>query len=134
VSLSISIVPLWARLLAAGIALALLIWLGFTVAGWRQDAAEAKAALAQANAQAKATSAIAADAGQAQQERQALDITIHQSRAESERAFEELRRANPSIAAYADEPIPDGLRELARARRESRERSRGAEAGRPNAE
>jgi hypothetical protein len=121
--------PLWARLVLAGLALVGLIWFGFWVAGLRADRDAALKAVEQRDRTAGATSTQIGDLSAAQAERQVVEVRISQDRAAALAAFSEARNADPSVRAFTDHPIPQRLRDIARARREARDGSGTRPAG-----
>ena len=122
------------KLILGGIAAAILIvalgvgiWI---VNGWRLDSKARKAdkeTIGRMDREAEATQETTAALGDAVEDSHRLDIHIDQARGETTRRYEELRNENASVRDAADRAIPDELRALARARRESRDRSGGAE-------
>lgn len=110
----------------------LLLVLG--IGGWWvydrvQDAAEAETALSQANATAGATEATTGALSGLQTETQRVEVVVTQTRADTARAIQELSNADPTVADLRARPIDQRMRDIARARREARDRSAGAEAG-----
>lgn len=122
----------YVALIKVGLVLVLigaLAWAGYKVNGWREAAQVNAAGVQQGNATAQATGEIGDAASRAAGARQTLEIQVTDNRAAAGRAYEELRYANPLVRDLTDQPIPDELRDYARARRESRDRLAGPAAG-----
>lgn len=45
--------------------------------------------------------------------KQSVEIRVLEARAQSDRQFEEMKRENPTVRAWAEQPIPDELRQHA---------------------
>lgn len=108
-----------------------LLLIGLVAGGWYvwdrlQDGAAAEATVTSMTGTAQATEATTGAAGDAIAQRQQVDIVLHQGRAAAVQAIEELTHADPTAAELRARPLPDGLRDIYRARREARDRSAGA--------
>jgi hypothetical protein len=117
------------RIVVYGLVLIALVGGGWYIHDRLQAADEAETALSGANAQAGATAATTDALSGVQTETQRVEVVVTQTRADIARAVKELSNADPTVADLRARPIPDGLRELARARREARDRAAGAAAG-----
>lgn len=117
------------RIVAAVVLVAALAFAVWKVNDWRTRAAQAEGTVSDMTGTAQATEATTGVAGAAIAERQQLDIVLHQGRAAAVQATEDLSNADPTVAELRARPLPDGLREIYRARREARDRPAGAAAG-----
>lgn len=112
---------------------ALLIIAGYlsyhTVSKWKAGYDANKANTATATAVEKSTSAVVADFTNVTDGSRAREAGVDQARQQYIVLREELHNANPTVASFDDAPVPDELRQLARARREARERLGGHAAG-----
>lgn len=70
----------------------------------------------------QAASGIAQAAGAAVVAQRSREAAMAEARITHQQLYEEVRRNDPSVRAWGDTPIPDRLRQLARERREARER------------
>lgn len=117
------------RVIAAVVVLAAIGWGVHTYRSAIERAEVAEAALSQATATAGATAATTGALSGVQTETQRVEVVVTQTRADAARAIQELSDADPTVADLRATRIPDRLRDIARARREARDRSAGAEAG-----
>lgn len=103
-----------------------LVVLGVAFALYRghQTIQDLKTDVEQADRTAGATTGIVSDAGAAQEVIHRTEVIVRDTRADYQRSYEDAKR-DPTVAEFAATPIPPRLRELARARREARERSGG---------
>ena len=109
--------------------LATLLGLGWYYRSAVERAEAAEAALSQANATAGATEATTGALSGAQVETQRVEVVVTQGRAAAARAIQELSDNDPTVADLRARPIDQRLRDIARERREARDRPAGAEAG-----
>lgn len=70
----------------------------------------------------RAASGIARDASEAVIAQRSREAAVAEVRITYQHQYEEVRRNDPSVRAWSDTPVPDRLRQLARERREARER------------
>lgn len=117
------------RLLAVLLVLAAMGFAGWKVWAWRARAIASEGQVTALEGTAQATEATTGAAGDALAQRQQVDIVLHQGRAAAAQAIEELTHADPTAAELRARPMPDGLRDIYRARREARDRSAGAPPG-----
>lgn len=117
------------RVIAVVVVLAAIGWGVQTYRDALERAQEAEAALSQANATAGATAATTGALSGVQTETQRVEVVVTQTRADAARAIQELSNADPTVADLRARPIDQRMRDIARARREARDRSAGAEAG-----
>jgi hypothetical protein len=117
------------RGIAAVVVLAAIGWGVHTYRSAIERAEVAEAALSQATATATATAATTGALIGVQTETQRVEVVVTQGRAAAAIAVQELSDADPTVSDLRARPIPHGLRDIARARREARDRSAGAEAG-----
>jgi hypothetical protein len=117
------------RILVYGLLVLVLGGAGWYVKDRLQAGQEAGATVTSMTGTAKATEATTGAAGDALTQRQQLDIVLHQGRAAAVQATEDLSHADPTVAELRARPLPDGLRDIYRARREARDRPAGAPAG-----
>lgn len=110
----------------------------FTIKGWRDDAKTRGEAIEKRDATATATTGIAQDLGEATAQSRAVEVHISNDTRALTAALEALRNEKPNVDAWLDAPVPDELRQLAREKRESRDRlglaadgSNRADAGAP---
>jgi len=107
----------------AGVLLAVvLLFIVLQVRQWRADAKEAPARIEARDATAGATTDIAADLGAATDEQHQVEVRIITDTRQLQTRLETIRRESPTVDAALATPIPVELRELARARREARDR------------
>lgn len=118
-----------ARLAIYALLAVLVLGAWFTITGWREDAKISTAALEQSTATAAATTGIATDLGQATADRDQVQVHITNDTRALTAAVEALRNEKPNVDAWLDAPVPDELRDLARQRREARDRLRAAADG-----
>lgn len=115
--------------IAAALLLGALLAIGWYYRSAVQRAEAAETALSQANATAGATEATTGALSGVQTETQRVEVVVTQGRADAARAIQELSNADPTVADLRARPIDQRMRDIARARREARDRSAGAEAG-----
>jgi len=117
------------RLIIAAALLGFLAWAGWTINGWRVAAKENAAALSQADATAGATTVTTGALSGALADAQRVEIVVTQGRAAAAQAVQELSNADPTVRELRALPIHPGMRDIARQRREARDRPAGAPAG-----
>lgn len=118
-----------ARLLVYAL-LALVLLLGWLqVQRWRADAKEGAARIEARDQTAKAATGITADLGEATDGRQQVEVRVVTDTARMALEIERIRNEKPTVDRWLSDPVPVELRELARQRREARERSGDPEAG-----
>lgn len=117
------------KVLAVLLLVAALAGLGWYYRSAVARAEAAEAALSEATATAQATEATTGALGAVQADTQRVEVVVTQGRAAAAQAIQELSNADPSIADLRARPIPDSLRDIARARREARDRPAGAPPG-----
>ena len=114
-------------LLATGVVLA---GLGTHYVGeWWERRQMVKNAVEPIQAKVISTSGILADQAISDVQRQALEQTLAEARESFKNDYRKAKSEKPEIADRASRDVPDGLRNLYRQRRLSRERSACAEAG-----
>ncbi|QZI85868.1 i-spanin [Stenotrophomonas phage Suso] len=125
----------WAARNAARLAIYLLLaivlvatWL--QIRTWREDARTGAERIEQRDNTAAAAGAIADDLATTTTDRQRVEVRITADTAQMARDLEKLRRENPSLDHWMRADIPVQLRELARQRREARDRLATGAAGR----
>lgn len=57
------------------------------------------------------------------------EVVVADAREAYQRGYEDAKRSTPDVADWADQPVPQQLRDLARERRQARERSGGSGLG-----
>ena len=114
-----STIRLISTAVGAGLLLALLV-LGYR--SWKTGQ-DAKDDLDQAQRTDQAASGIVTDINSGQSDAAKVDITVTDARSEYYRGYQDAKREDPAVADLASTPIPQRLRDLARQRREARERS-----------
>lgn len=124
----------WAARNAARIAIYLLLAIVLVVAvlqvrQWREDAKTGAERIEARDATAGATSGIAADLTTTTTDQQRVEVRITADTRQLAIDLEALRRENPSVDYWMRGDIPGELRELARKRREARDRLRAAAPG-----
>ena len=124
----------WAARNAARIAIYLLLAIVLVVAvlqvrQWREDAKAGAERIEARDATAGATSGIAADLTTTTTDQQRVEVRITADTRQLAIDLETLRRENPSVDYWMRGDIPGELRELARARREARDRLGAAAPG-----
>lgn len=124
----------WAARNAARIAVWLLVTivvvgLLWQVKQWRDDAKTGADRIEARDATAAATTGIAADLGDATTGQQRVEVHISADTRQLAIDLETLRNANPNVDHWMRGDIPGELRELARKRREARDRLRAAAPG-----
>jgi endonuclease/exonuclease/phosphatase (EEP) superfamily protein YafD len=117
------------RVVLVALVLAALLGLGWYYRSAVARAEPAEAALSEATATAQATTATTGALGEAQTDTQRVEVVVTQGRAAAAQAVQELSNADPSVRELRALPIPDQLRDIARQRREARDRPAGAPAG-----
>ena len=96
---------------------------------WRDDAKTGAERIESRDATAAATTGIAADLGTTTTDQQRVEVCISADTARLAIDLEALRNANPDVDHWMRADIPGELRELARQRREARDRLRPAAPG-----
>lgn len=124
----------WAARNAARIAIWILatiivVILLLQIRAWRNAANEAPARIEARDATAAAAGAIATDLTTTTTDRQLVEVRIRADTAQMARDLESLRRENPDLDHWLRADIPLELRQLARQRREARDRSGAAAPG-----
>lgn len=89
----------------------------------RDDAKKTAATLEQVIRTDKAASDIATESGATKAEVQRVEVVVTQARQTYQQQYQEVKREDPDVAGWAGGAVPDRLRDLARTRREQRERS-----------
>jgi hypothetical protein len=117
------------RLVLAAVLAGALAWAGWTINGWRVAAKENAAALSQADATAGATEATTGALSGVVTETQRVEVVVTQGRAAAAQAVQELSNADPTVRDLRALPIHPGMRDIARQRREARDRPAGATPG-----
>lgn len=118
-----------ARLAVYGL-LAIVLVAGFLqVRQWRTDAKTGAERIEARDATAGAASGITADLSATTTDQQRVELTITADTRQLAIDLETLRRANPDLDHWLAGPVPDELRQLARERREARDRLRAAAPG-----
>lgn len=107
----------------------LLIWAGYTINGWRVAAGVNGASVEQLNRTGEATTNIAKDVSAAVQDNAVKEDAVTTTRIEHVHKYEALKNENKDVRDYVTRPVPEQLRELAKARRESRERLGSSKSG-----
>jgi len=137
--------PTWAARNAARIAIWILLAILATVAvlqilTWRRDAQDNAAAIDARDATATAAGGITADLATTTTDRQRVEVRITADARQMAIDLETLRRENPDLDHWLRTDVPMQLRDLARQRREARDRlgstppgSAAADAGAPAA-
>lgn len=110
------------KILAGVLVLVVLLFVVLQVRQWRADAQAAPARIEARDATAGATTGIAADLGEASEEQHQVEVRIITDTRQLQTRLETIRRESPTVDAALAAPIPVELRELARARREARDR------------
>lgn len=117
----------WAARNAARIAIYVLVavlliaaWL--QIRTWREDAQEGAARIEARDNTAAAAGGIATDLSSTTADRQRVEVRITADTAQLARDLETMRRENPDLDHWLRADIPVQLRELARQRREARDR------------
>ena len=111
-----------ARLAIYALLAVLLVIFVLQVKAWRDDAKANATAIDQRDATATATSDIAADIGTTTTDRQRVEVKITADTRQLVIDLEKLRRENPDLEHWLSADIPVQLRDLARQRREARDR------------
>lgn len=124
----------WAARNAARIAIWILVAVLVAIAvwqvrQWRADAKEGAARIEARDETAAAAGAIAEDLTSTTTDQQRVEVQISADTRQLAIDLESLRRENPTVEHWLSGPIPDELRELARKRREARDRLTGAADG-----
>jgi len=124
----------WAARNAARIAIYLLLAIVLVatvlqVRQWREDAKTGAARIEARDATAAATTGIAADLSTTTTDRQRVEVRITADTRQLAIDLETLRRANPDLDHWLRADIPGELRQLARERREARDRLRAGAPG-----
>lgn len=109
--------------------LAALLGLGWYYRSAVARAEAAEAALSEATATAQATEATTGALGAVQADTQRVEVVVTQGRAAAAQAIQELSNADPTVADLRARPIDPRMRDIARARREARDRPAGAPTG-----
>ena len=129
----------WAARNAARLAIYLLlaivlvaVWL--QVRQWRDDAQTGAERIEARDATATATTGIATDLATTTTDQQRVEVRVTADTRQLAIDLETLRRANPDVDFWMRGDVPGELRELARERREARDRLRPAAAGRAAAD
>lgn len=124
----------WAARNAARIAIYLLLAIVLVAAvlqvrQWREDAKTGAERIEARDATAGATSGIAADLTTTTTDQQRVEVRISADTRQLAIDLETLRRANPDLDHWMRADIPGELRQLARERREARDRLGAAAPG-----
>lgn len=96
---------------------------GQTVLSWRDRAERGDAVIAEQQRTSEAASAITTAAMQEQQEAAHVEVVVKDARSTYQEEKKELQNAKPEVRDYSNQPVPSELRDLAKKRRLSRERS-----------
>lgn len=117
----------WAARNAARLAIYLLlavivVAVFLQIRAWRDDAHAGAERIEQRDRTAQAAGAIADDLASTTTDRQRVEVHINADTAQLARDLEKLRRENPDLDHWLRADIPVQLRELARQRREARDR------------
>lgn len=113
---------LLARVLAALLLLGALLALTYQVYRWRDDAKTGAERIEARDRTSEAASGIAGDLGTTTTDQQRVEVRITADTRQLAIDLETLRRESPTVDDWLRAPVPDELRQLARARREARER------------
>lgn len=115
--------------------IAIILGLGIKQAvDWRDQAKTAQSAIEQRDKTAGAATGITADLTKSTEGQQRVERTVQVDTAALAAAIEKTRHANPSVDNWLNQPVPDQLRELAKQRREARQRPAAAQPGSPAAD
>lgn len=106
---------------------------GYKINSWRIAAEKNGNAVEQLNRTGQATTDIAKDVAAAVGDTAVKEGAVTTTRIEHVHKYEVLRNENKDVRDYTNRAVPMQLRELAKARRESRERLGSNEAGSPAA-
>lgn len=117
------------KVLAVLLLVAALAGLGWYYRSAVARAEAAEAALSEATATAQATEATTGALGAVQADTQRVEVVVTQGRAAAAQAIQELSNADPTVADLRARPIDPRMRDIARARREARDRPAGAPTG-----
>ena len=71
----------------------------------------------------QAASGIAKDAGETAADTARVEVVVRDAREAYQRGYDDAKQNDPVVRDWADQPVPQRLRDLARARRVARERS-----------
>jgi predicted negative regulator of RcsB-dependent stress response len=118
-----------AKLVLAVILVIILAYLGYVVWSWHNAAQVNEATVTQDAATQHATSAITTDLSHAQQETQRVEVVVKQARDNYAVQYQKALDSDAAAAAFAAAPIPDSLRDAARARRCARDGLGSSETG-----
>lgn len=111
-----------AKLFIAAVLGVFLFLLVQQVLSWRDEAIDSRAIIAAKTATATATTGITTDLGKATDGQQAVQVRITTDTQKLAVDLEKLRHANPTVDSWLAEPVPVQLRELAKQRRQDRDR------------
>ena len=118
-----------ARLAVYALAAVVLVLAWINIQRWRQDAKEGAARIEARDATAGAATGITADMQTTSAEQQQVEVRIVTDTGRMFAQLETIRREKPDVDRWLDEPVPPELLQLARQRREARERSGDPGAG-----
>lgn len=118
-----------ARLAVYGLLAVVLVLTVLQVRQWRADAKEGAARIEARDATAGAASGITADLATTTTDQQRVEVRITADTRQLAIDLETLRHANPDLDHWLRGDVPGELRELARKRREARDRLRADPAG-----
>lgn len=118
-----------ARLAIYGLLAVVLVLAVLQVLQWREDAKTGAERIEARDATAGAATGITQDLGDTAAEQQQVEVRIVTDTARMTAQLETIRREKPDVDRWLADPVPVELRELARQRRQARERSGDPAAG-----
>lgn len=118
-----------ARLAIYGLLAIVLVGAFLQVRQWREDAKTGAERIEARDATAAATTGIATDLSTTTTDQQRVEVRISADTRQLAIDLETLRRANPDLDHWMRADIPGELRQLARERREARDRLRAGAPG-----